>query len=95
MGHPWKTLRRADNFSKSSCGLWFNALTRRDRWRGDDSSGELIPERLDGDLIASMLTKCLVTPLKLAKQLEWNSRLGKLGAIMCIDISNHQVGAGV
>ena len=39
-----------------------------------------------------MLTKCLVTPLKLAKQLEWNSRLGKLGAIMCIDISNHQIG---
>ena len=39
-----------------------------------------------------MLTKCLVTPLKMAKHLEWNSRLGKLGSIMCIDISNHQIG---
>mmetsp|Transcript_3197 Transcript_3197/g.7175 ORF Transcript_3197/g.7175 Transcript_3197/m.7175 type:complete len:421 (-) Transcript_3197:405-1667(-) len=39
-----------------------------------------------------MLTKCLVTPLKLAKHLDWNSRLGRLGAIMCVDISNHQIG---
>lgn len=52
------------------------------------------PERSgdNDDLIVSMLTKCLVTPLKLAKHLDWNSRLGRLGAIMSVDISNHQIG---
>mmetsp|Transcript_19928 Transcript_19928/g.36034 ORF Transcript_19928/g.36034 Transcript_19928/m.36034 type:complete len:476 (-) Transcript_19928:291-1718(-) len=39
-----------------------------------------------------MLTKCMLTPLKLARLMEWNGRLGKPSAIMAIDITNHQIG---
>lgn len=39
-----------------------------------------------------MLTKCMLTPLKLARLVEWNGRLGKPSAIMAIDVTNHQVG---
>lgn len=39
-----------------------------------------------------MLTKCMLNPLKLARLMEWNGRLGKPSAIMAIDISNNRIG---
>lgn len=39
-----------------------------------------------------MLSKCMSTPLKLARLMEWNGRLGKPSAIMAIDIANHHIG---
>jgi len=39
-----------------------------------------------------MLAKCRLNPLKLARLMEWNGRLGKPSAIMAIDITNHQIG---
>mmetsp|Transcript_15675 Transcript_15675/g.33116 ORF Transcript_15675/g.33116 Transcript_15675/m.33116 type:complete len:467 (-) Transcript_15675:85-1485(-) len=42
-----------------------------------------------------MLTKCMLTPLKLARLMEWNGRLGKPSAIMAIDITNRQIGVAL
>lgn len=39
-----------------------------------------------------MLVKCMLTPLKLARAMEWNGRLGKPSAIMAIDITNDHIG---
>mmetsp|Transcript_1184 Transcript_1184/g.1958 ORF Transcript_1184/g.1958 Transcript_1184/m.1958 type:complete len:458 (-) Transcript_1184:38-1411(-) len=39
-----------------------------------------------------MLSKCMLSPIKLARAVQWKGRLGKSSALLCIDITNQQIG---